>query len=63
LQEIQWDLSRLPQFEKNFYIEHPAVRARPDEEADIWRRSKNITVIGRGVPKVCLSYFFDLQCF
>lgn len=28
LRNIQWDLSRLPAFEKNFYIEHPAVVSR-----------------------------------
>ncbi len=53
LNEIQWDLSKLPVFEKNFYIEHPAVRNRSEEEAEQWRRSKNITVIGKGIPKVC----------
>ena len=25
----QWDLSRLPKFEKHFYKEHPATAARP----------------------------------
>lgn len=52
LRNISWDLSTLPVFEKNFYIEHPAVTARSDGYADEWRQSKGITVIGRGVPKV-----------
>lgn len=52
LKNIAWDLSKLPVFEKNFYMEHPAVTQRPDSVADEWRRSKGITVIGRGVPKV-----------
>lgn len=53
LRTIHWDLSKLPVFEKNFYIEHPAVRARSDGDAEHWRREHHITVIGRGVPKVC----------
>lgn len=52
LRSIQWDLSKLPPFEKNFYIEHPNVTARPDAEADRWRREHHITVNGHGVPKV-----------
>eukprot|EP01035_Chromulina_nebulosa_P028272 gene28272-37306_t len=56
LRTIHWDLSRLPVFEKNFYIEHPAVIARPDSFSDDWRRKKEITVIGRGVPKPVLTF-------
>lgn len=52
---INWDLSQLPVFEKNFYIEHPAVTKRTDQHAEEWRRSKGITVIGKGVPKVRTS--------
>lgn len=55
LSNIQWDISRLPVFEKNFYIEHPDVSKRSDREADDWRRSVDITVIGRGIPKVPIS--------
>lgn len=54
LRNISWDLSALPVFEKNFYIEHPAVTRRSDREADDWRRDRGITVIGLGVPKVCI---------
>lgn len=43
-------------FEKDFYIEHPDVTKRPDSEADAWRASKQIVVIGDGVPKPCLTF-------
>lgn len=56
LKSINWNLNELPLFEKNFYIEHPNVRARTEEESDAWRRSNNITVIGRGIPKVCWRF-------
>jgi ATP-dependent RNA helicase DDX5/DBP2 len=52
LHTLNWDLSKLPIFEKNFYLEHPAVTARSDTFSEEWRRSKDITVIGRGLPKV-----------
>lgn len=52
LRSIHWDLSKLPVFEKNFYIEHPAVTARNEGFSDEWRKSNEITVIGRGIPKV-----------
>jgi len=52
LYNIHWDLSKLPVFEKNFYIEHPAVTKRSEADADSWRRSHEITVQGKGIPKV-----------
>ena len=56
LRTIQWDLSKLPVFEKNFYIEHPAVSNRPENVSDDWRRSKEITIIGKGIPKPVFSF-------
>ena len=56
LKTISWDLSRLPVFEKNFYIEHPIVTKRPDIEAQEWRRKNEISVVGRGVPKVIIYF-------
>eukprot|EP00243_Klebsormidium_subtile_P009001 TRINITY_DN4392_c0_g1_i2.p1 TRINITY_DN4392_c0_g1~~TRINITY_DN4392_c0_g1_i2.p1 ORF type:complete len:550 (+),score=143.71 TRINITY_DN4392_c0_g1_i2:141-1790(+) len=41
----------LPVFEKNFYIEHPAVAAMSDAEVEEYRRRRNITVEGQNVPK------------
>lgn len=43
-------------FEKNFYIEHPDVTKRPQEEADAWRASKGIVVRGDGVPKPVMTF-------
>lgn len=56
LHRINWDLSKLPVFEKNFYVEHPAVRQRTDASADEWRKSKGITIIGRGIPKPVFTF-------
>jgi hypothetical protein len=61
LKNIQWDLSRLPVFEKNFYIEHPAVSARTDAQAEDWRQSRSITVIGRGIPKVSHIILYHIR--
>jgi len=51
LRSIHWDLSKLPVFEKNFYIEHPAVSGRSDASAEEWRRENEITIVGKGIPK------------
>ena len=56
LRKIDWNLSKLPVFEKNFYIEHPDVTDRPERFADDWRRSKEIIVVGQGVPKPVLTF-------
>jgi ATP-dependent RNA helicase DDX5/DBP2 len=63
LRSIQWDLSSLPVFEKNFYIEHPAVTQRDDRWADDWRKNEAITVIGHGIPKVFPLPLFLLKSF
>ena len=55
LRTISWDLSKLPVFEKNFYIEHPDVTGRSEASAEDWRRSVGIQVIGHGVPKVSFN--------
>jgi ATP-dependent RNA helicase DDX5/DBP2 len=56
LRNINWDLSKLPVFEKNFYIEHPAVSGRTEQYSDEWRKSKDITVIGNGIPKPVMTF-------
>jgi len=38
-------------FEKNFYVEHPAVTALTEDEVTAYRRKREITVEGRNVPK------------
>ena len=56
LRQISWDLSKLPVFEKNFYIEHPAVSNRPESVSADWRKSKEITIVGKGIPKPVFSF-------
>lgn len=46
----------LPKFEKNFYLEHPAVTARTDEEVEAYRASRQIHVYGEGVPKPVTTF-------
>ena len=38
LQKQDWDLTKMPKFEKNFYREHPVVAARSDTEIETFRR-------------------------
>ena len=56
LGNIDFAATQLVPFEKDFYIEHPAVTARPDSEAAAWRASRQIVVVGSGVPKPCLTF-------
>jgi len=56
LRHIEWDLSQLPVFEKNFYIEHPEVSKRSAAEAEAWRRTKQVSIEGRGVPKPVYTF-------
>ena len=56
LQQIDFQKTELVQFEKDFYIEHPAVQARSEAEAEAWRASKQMVVVGEGVPKPCLTF-------
>jgi len=53
---IQWDLSQMPAFDKNFYIEHPHVKARSEEDASQWRTANEINIVGRGIPKPCYTF-------
>ncbi|KAK2983816.1 hypothetical protein RJ640_008492, partial [Escallonia rubra] len=45
------DLEGLTPFEKNFYVESPAVAAMSEEEVEEYRLRREITVEGREVPK------------
>ena len=56
LGNIDFSTQDLITFEKDFYIEHPDVSKRPDAEAQAWRASKQIVVVGQGVPKPCLTF-------
>ena len=56
LRNQNWDDGSLAPFEKNFYIEHPAVKARDEAEADAWRKKVEINIVGRGIPKPCFTF-------
>jgi ATP-dependent RNA helicase DDX5/DBP2 len=56
LSNIDFNSADLVPFEKDFYIEHPDVTKRPPEEAEAWRASKSIVVIGDGVPKPVMTF-------
>ncbi|KAI5074604.1 hypothetical protein GOP47_0010565 [Adiantum capillus-veneris] len=45
------DFEGLTPFEKNFYVEHPAVAALTEEEVLAYRRLRDISVEGRDIPK------------
>jgi hypothetical protein len=47
---------RRPAFEKNFYLEHPAVSARSSEEVETFRHAEQIHVYGEGVPKPVTTF-------
>lgn len=50
------DFDNLIPFEKNFYVEHPAVAALSDHEVIAYRKRREITVEGRDVPKPLRSF-------
>ena len=56
LSYIDFSKMDLVPFEKDFYIEHPDVTKRSEEEAHTWRVSKQMTVEGEGVPKPCMTF-------
>ncbi len=56
LQNIDFSKADLVPFEKNFYIEHPDVTKRSEQDAADWRASKQIAVNGTDVPKPCLTF-------
>nr|XP_008509240.1 PREDICTED: probable ATP-dependent RNA helicase DDX17 isoform X1 [Equus przewalskii] len=57
LRKKKWDLSELPKFEKNFYVEHPEVARLTPYEVDELRRKKEITVRGGDVcPKPVFAF-------
>ncbi|KAG9512250.1 P-loop containing nucleoside triphosphate hydrolase protein, partial [Aureobasidium melanogenum] len=51
LKSQQWDMSTLPKFEKSFYKEAPTVAERTQAEVDEFRKTHQIAVQGKNVPK------------
>ncbi|CAG8577461.1 5685_t:CDS:2 [Paraglomus occultum] len=56
LQKQDWDMAKMPKFEKNFYREHPIVAARSDVEIEVFRKKHDMKVFGRGVPKPVTTF-------
>ncbi|KAK9833980.1 hypothetical protein WJX81_000545 [Elliptochloris bilobata] len=50
------DFTNLSVFEKNFYVEHPAVTARSEQNVERYRKLREIHVEGTGVPKPVASF-------
>jgi ATP-dependent RNA helicase DDX5/DBP2 len=51
LRSIDWSSQKLERFEKNFYVEDKRISALSDREVEEFRRSQDIKVQGRGVPR------------
>ena len=56
LRKPKWNLSELSEFEKNFYREHINVQNRSTQEIEAYRAEKEITVLGRNVPKPVFTF-------
>ena len=56
LRKPKWNLSELPEFQKNFYREHPNVQNRTVQEIEEYRQRKEITIFGRNVPKPVFTF-------
>ncbi|KAF4614062.1 hypothetical protein D9613_007675 [Agrocybe pediades] len=56
LRNVDWTNTKLEHFEKNFYIEDKRVSARSDREIEEFRRSREIKVQGRDVPRPVTSF-------
>lgn len=56
LNQIDFSNVELIPFEKDFYIEHPEVTKRSDADAEAWRASKQIVIIGEGIPKPVMTF-------
>nr|CAG8526314.1 13482_t:CDS:2 [Entrophospora candida] len=47
----EWDITKLPKFEKNFYREHSNISLRSEMEVDEYRRKHEMKVFGKNIPK------------
>jgi len=48
---VDWSRITLPVFQKNFYHEHPVITAMSDEQVEAWRKSVEMRVSGRNIPR------------
>ncbi len=56
MSNIDFSHTELVPFERDFYIEHPDVTKRSEQEAEAWRASKQIVVVGPDVPKPVYTF-------
>lgn len=56
LHDIDWSQFSLTEFKKDFYVEHPTVTARSQEEINAFREKFNINLRGRGIPRPVTSF-------
>ncbi|CAK5268779.1 unnamed protein product [Mycena citricolor] len=56
LRQIDWANTKVEHFEKNFYVEDKKVKERSDKDIEEFRRSKDIRIQGRGVPRPVSSF-------
>jgi len=52
----EWDLDKMPKFEKNFYNEHPDVTARTQEDVEAFRKEHDMNCYGKDIPKPITSF-------
>jgi ATP-dependent RNA helicase DDX5/DBP2 len=53
LRTIDWASTKIEHFEKNFYLEHKAVKERSEKDVEEFRRTKEIKVRAMRLPSVC----------
>ncbi|CCI40552.1 unnamed protein product [Albugo candida] len=53
---IQWNMAKLPVFEKNFYYEHPDVARRTEKELERWKQEHDITTNGKNIPRCVYTF-------
>lgn len=56
LQKINFDLSKMLKFEKNFYQENPIVTTRSQQEIDVFNASSEITTQGHNIPRPVFNF-------
>ena len=56
LKKINFDLSKMLKFEKNFYHENPVVTARSQQDIDAFNTSSEITTQGHNIPRPVFNF-------
>ncbi|XP_065826207.1 probable ATP-dependent RNA helicase DDX5 [Oscarella lobularis] len=56
LRTPRWDVTRLPSFKKDFYVEHATVQSRSERDVQAFLREKQITINGQNCPRAVFSF-------